>query len=68
MLLTNLVFVYLNDMACLVRFGQHTLKKLVGWLEKNTSIEKDFTILDIGCGNGVTLIEMVKQTNLGYIG
>ena len=38
--------------------------KLVRWLEKNTLVEKDFTILDIGCGNGMTLIEMVKKITL----
>jgi cyclopropane fatty-acyl-phospholipid synthase-like methyltransferase len=50
----------------LVRFGEHTLKKLVGWLENNKCVGKDFNVLDIGCGNGVTLVEMVRfnSTNL----
>lgn len=42
-------------------FGEHTLKKLVGWLENNKCVGKDFNVLDIGCGNGVTLVEMAKR-------
>ena len=60
------VMVCQNDVMYLVRFGEHTLKKLVGWLENNKCVGKDFNVLDIGCGNGVTLVEMVRfnSTNL----
>ena len=42
-------------------FGEQTLKKLVGWLDNSQYVQKDCNVLDIGCGNGIILVELAKR-------
>ena len=44
------------------RFGYASVKRIVAWFDRKVS--KDVKILDIGCGNGVTLIELVRTVSL----
>ncbi|XP_064632504.1 EEF1A lysine methyltransferase 2-like [Lineus longissimus] len=48
-----------------VWFGEETLARMVRWLEKS-EIPRDSSILDVGCGNGMFLVELAKEgfTNL----
>ena len=41
-----------------VWFGIQSMKRIIKWLQQNVS--KDKSILDIGCGNGVMLVELGK--------
>lgn len=52
-----------------VWFGEDCIDRIIYWLDKSEWIGKDDSILDIGCGNGMTLIELSSNdyTNLtGY--
>lgn len=45
------------------RFGESCLETLLDWLdERAEEIDglKEDSVLDIGCGNGYTLLEMVR--------
>lgn len=42
-------------------FGEHTLMKLVNWLEWSELVNRASKILDIGCGNGLTLVALAKR-------
>ncbi|MBN3290074.1 EFMT2 methyltransferase, partial [Polypterus senegalus] len=48
-----------------VRFGKESIDRIVTWL-KNHNFPKDSSVLDIGTGNGMLLVEMAKNgfTNL----
>ena len=39
-------------------FGKRIMDLIVKWIE--TKFDKDSNILDLGCGNGVLLIQLVK--------
>ncbi|KAF8789409.1 EEF1A lysine methyltransferase 2 like protein [Argiope bruennichi] len=41
-------------------FRKKNLERIVKWLEKN-KVEKSAPILDIGCGNGMTLITLARS-------
>ncbi|GBM88585.1 EEF1A lysine methyltransferase 2 [Araneus ventricosus] len=41
-------------------FGKKNLERIVNWLEKN-KVEKSAPILDVGCGNGMTLISLARS-------
>lgn len=41
-------------------FGEDILERLICWIEGTTSIGKDSHIADIGCGNGVMLVELAR--------
>ena len=41
------------------RYGIESVDRLIKWIESCTDIEKEDSILDLGCGNGVLLIELV---------
>ncbi|XP_067858832.1 EEF1A lysine methyltransferase 2 isoform X2 [Heptranchias perlo] len=47
------------------RFGEESMDRIITWLEMQ-KISKDATLLDIGTGNGVFLVELAKAgfTNL----
>ncbi|EFA00625.1 EEF1A lysine methyltransferase 2 [Tribolium castaneum] len=47
-------------------FGEDTVERLIKWIEKNETATKESKILDVGCGNGMFLIELATEgyTNL----
>ncbi|XP_044270762.1 EEF1A lysine methyltransferase 2 [Tribolium madens] len=49
-----------------VWFGEDTVNRLIKWIEKNRTVTKESKILDVGCGNGMFLIELATEgyTNL----
>lgn len=51
-----------NDFGDLgeVWFGLKNSSKIIDWIEKNVDKQSD-TIVDIGCGNGLLLIQMAKK-------
>lgn len=52
-----------------VWFDEDSIDRIVNWMNKSSLIDKNDKILDIGCGNGMTLIELSVNdfTNLtGY--
>ncbi|KAG8196039.1 hypothetical protein JTE90_029008 [Oedothorax gibbosus] len=40
-------------------FGKKNLERIVNWLCKN-EVDKDLPILDVGCGNAMTLVSLAK--------
>ena len=49
-------------MFSFLRFGEHTMLKVVNWLENTELVNKTSEIIDVGCGNGMTLVELVCAT------
>ncbi|RZC36998.1 Methyltransf 31 domain containing protein [Asbolus verrucosus] len=47
-------------------FGEDIVERIMKWIKKNVSITKNSKFLDVGCGNGMFLIELAVQgyTNL----
>lgn len=48
-------------------FGDDIVSRIIRWMEtSNSKVEKDSKLLDIGCGNGMFLIELANEgfTNL----
>ncbi|KAK6639170.1 hypothetical protein RUM43_007440 [Polyplax serrata] len=41
-------------------FGKETVKRIVKWISENPLIKKNDSILDLGCGNGMFLVELFK--------
>ncbi len=56
-----MVFIYWVKLNILyiTRFGESTLNSLLKWVTKLEGFEKNSKILDIGTGNGITLVELV---------
>ncbi|XP_006815349.1 EEF1A lysine methyltransferase 2-like [Saccoglossus kowalevskii] len=46
-----------------VWFGHSAMNRVIKWMKDSPLVEKEDSILDVGCGNGVFLIELAK---LGY--
>lgn len=44
----------------LCRFGYGSVERLIDWLEECDNISEGSSILDVGCGNGVMLTELVS--------
>ncbi|XP_039281415.1 EEF1A lysine methyltransferase 2 isoform X2 [Nilaparvata lugens] len=44
-------------------FGNSTLRDVIKWFQSNSKVNHDEPIIDLGCGNGMTLINLAK---LGY--
>lgn len=44
-------------------FGKDAMRKVINWIKKTESIQQTSKILDLGCGNGMFLIEL---SNNGY--
>lgn len=44
-----------------VWFGHNRMMKVVRWITNNTSIERTHSVIDIGCGNGVMLLELADE-------
>ena len=42
------------------RFGYDSVERVVEWMEESPLVSMDSTILDLGCGNGISLIELVR--------
>lgn len=42
-------------------FGEDTVARLIKWIQKSKNISKDSKILDVGCGNGMFLIELAGE-------
>jgi len=43
-----------------MRFGTASVKRLVNWLGRSDLVSVDSCVLDLGCGNGVTLVKLVS--------
>jgi len=41
------------------RFGNASIKRLVDWLNESILVSHGNSILDVGCGNGMTLVSLV---------
>ncbi|XP_003706433.1 EEF1A lysine methyltransferase 2 isoform X2 [Megachile rotundata] len=41
-------------------FGRNNSLKIVRWINTQMKLHKDDKIIDIGCGNGMTLVELAK--------
>ena len=46
--------------VCVWRFGEDSQERVVDWLDDNEDVSKEDTILDLGCGNGALLLELVS--------
>lgn len=42
-------------------FGEDILERLLCWIEKCSLISKTSSIVDVGCGNGILLVELSKK-------
>lgn len=42
-------------------FGDDIVKRLITWLENSNIVHKESKIVDLGCGNGMLLIELSSQ-------
>ncbi|KAL8620414.1 hypothetical protein ACOMHN_055495 [Nucella lapillus] len=42
-------------------FGEDSQERMVDWLDDNSDVKKDDSILDLGCGNGALLLELRKR-------
>ena len=57
---------YISERSCIcisvsVRFSLQCQHRIVAWLKRQSKVSsRDATILDIGCGNGALLIELVR--------
>ncbi|CAH0388545.1 unnamed protein product [Bemisia tabaci] len=49
-----------------VWFGEDSEMRIISWLSRNEEIPSDAPIIDLGCGNGMMLIELAREgyTNL----
>ena len=47
-----------------LRYGDSSMQRILKWVHKNVT-DKNTSILDLGCGNGVVLVELVSILNLG---
>jgi len=47
-------------------FGEESIERVADWMDDSKNINKDSSVLDIGCGNGLMLVELAKRgyTNL----
>jgi len=46
-----------------MRFGNASVKRIVDWLNSRSDlVSADSSILDLGCGNGITLVKLVSLT------
>ena len=45
--------------VCFLRFGESSIYRIVRWIKKYQKIAKSSSFLDIGCGNGILLVNLV---------
>ena len=43
----------------LTRFGEDSQERVLDWLEDCEAVTNEDPVIDLGCGNGVMLLEMV---------
>lgn len=48
-----ILYMYIN------RFGEESQERMVKWLETNEMVSFQDPVLDMGCGNGAFLLELV---------
>lgn len=51
-----------------VWFGESILEKVVRWIDRSPLISKSSNIIDIGCGNGLLLVELARRGFLNLTG
>ncbi|XP_072383097.1 EEF1A lysine methyltransferase 2 [Diabrotica undecimpunctata] len=44
-----------------VWFGEDTVDRVIRWMDKSDLIEKDSKLVDLGCGNGMLLVELANE-------
>ncbi|XP_017878868.1 EEF1A lysine methyltransferase 2-like isoform X1 [Ceratina calcarata] len=49
-------------------FGRNNTLKVIRWITTQLNLNKDDKIIDVGCGNGMTLIELAKKGFENLIG
>ena len=49
------------------RFGESSVEDLVEFIENTLKMDKTLSILDIGCGNGYCLLELVDLLIIVFI-
>ena len=56
----NLVYLFISKYFSInsPRFGEQSMGRVIRWMEK-AEVPKNASILDIGTGNGVLLVELV---------
>ena len=42
------------------RFGEESIERVADWMDEASEVTKSSSLLDIGCGNGMMLIELVR--------
>ncbi|KAG5893660.1 hypothetical protein JTB14_028814 [Gonioctena quinquepunctata] len=42
-------------------FGEDIVDRIISWMESSDYVKKDSKIVDIGCGNGMLLIELANE-------
>lgn len=42
-------------------FGDDIVQRIIRWMDKSPAIDKNSRIIDLGCGNGMLLIELAKS-------
>ena len=43
------------------RFGNASIKRIVDWLDSADEVSATHSVLDVGCGNGMTLVALAKR-------
>lgn len=51
-----------------VWFGEDSMDRVCRWIFKNETITKNSRIIDLGCGNGMFLIELAREGYENLIG
>ncbi|OAD57966.1 Methyltransferase-like protein 10 [Eufriesea mexicana] len=49
-------------------FGRSNTLKIIRWINTQLKLNKDEKIIDLGCGNGITLVELAQQGFKNLIG
>lgn len=44
-------------------FGEDIVDRLIRWMDKSENVKKDSSVIDVGCGNGMLLVDLA---NNGY--
>ena len=54
----HILFIFLRH---LLLFGYDCQTRVVNWIKESPDIRTDSHIIDLGCGNGSLLIELVRK-------
>jgi len=44
-----------------MRFGNASVKRVLDWLTASDLVSTDSSVIDLGCGNGITLVQLVSE-------